>query len=384
MSGSEQKQLMPIPIVHLITELSAGGAQMALFRLLQRIDRRQFSPVVACLYNGDAAVAQLIRGLEIPVLDLGMKTKLHWGAFWRLYRLLRQIQPVILHTWLFHANLPGRLVGRLAGVPTIICSERTMAMESEWRYRLNRWTIGLVDQVVAVSANVRDFTVSHIGLPAEKVMVIYNGLDISSEPVGSRQSARRELDLPAEVCVIGAVSRLDPVKGINVLLRAMVSIADGQLVIIGDGPEWDILQKLTSDLGLTARVHWAGYRADVTALLPAFDILVQPSLHEGLPNTVLEAMAARLPVVATAVGGTPELVEHGRTGLLVPAQDAAALASAINLLKGNTELSRQMGQAGFDRVRQQFTVEQMAHRYETLYHQLISPKSGVNEWRHTS
>ncbi|MCB0208525.1 MAG: glycosyltransferase [Anaerolineae bacterium] len=366
-----------IPIVHLITELSTGGAQMALFRLLQQINRRQFTPVVACLYNGDGAVAQQIRGLDIPVIDLGMKTKLHWGAFWRLYLLLRRTRPTILHTWLFHANLPGRLVGRLAGVPTIICSERTMAMESEWRYRLNRWTIGLVDHVVAVSANVRDFSIAHIGLPAEKVTVIYNGLPDTTASVASRQQARQELDLPADACVIGAVSRLDPVKGIDILLQAMVSIEDAMLVVVGDGPQRAYLQKVVADLGLTTRVRWVGYRADVRALLPAFDIFVQPSLHEGLPNTVLEAMAARLPVVATAVGGTPELVEQGTTGLLVPSQDVAILSEAINALKNNPELCWQMGQVGFDRVHRYFTVEQMVYHYEMLYHQLVSQKSGV-------
>ena len=367
-----------IPIVHIITELSTGGAQMALFRLLQRLNRDQFLPIVACLYNGDAAVAQQIRGLDIPVIDLGMKTKFHWGAFWRLYGLLRRTRPAILHTWLFHANLPGRLLGRLADVPTIICSERTMAMESEWRYRLNRWTIGLVDKVVAVSANVRDFSITHIGLPAEKVTVIYNGLPHSTEAPLSRQHARQNLDLPAHTFVIGAVSRLDPVKGIDILLQAMVSLEDVLLVVVGDGPERDYLQKVANDLNVTMRVHWMGYQANVNAILPAFDIFVQPSLHEGLPNTVLEAMAARLPVVATAVGGTPELVDHGKTGLLVPSQDVAALSGAIVSLKNNPKWGLQMGQAGFDRIQQHFTVEKMVHNYETLYHQLVSQKSGVH------
>ncbi|MCB0195309.1 MAG: glycosyltransferase [Anaerolineae bacterium] len=376
MSKSDKK--IPIPIMHFITELSTGGAQMALFRLLQRINRGQFSPLVACLYNGDGAVAEKIRDLDIPVIDLGMKTKLQWGAFWRLYKLLRRTRPTILHNWLFHANLPGRLVGRCAGVPTIICSERTMAMESEWRYRLNRWTIGLVDHVVAVSANVRDFSIAHIGLPAEKVTIIYNGLPGPTQSVPSRQQVRQKLNLPEDACVIGAVSRLDPVKGIDVLLQAMVSLEDVLLVVVGDGPERDYLQKVANDLNVTMRVHWMGYQANVNAILPAFDIFVQPSLHEGLPNTVLEAMAARLPVVATAVGGTPELVDHGKTGLLVPSQDVAALSGAIVSLKNNPKWGLQMGQAGFDRIQQHFTVEKMVHNYETLYHQLVSQKSGVH------
>lgn len=360
--------------MHFITELDTGGAQKALARLLARLDRRRFDPAVVCLYNGDKAMAQEIRALGIPVTDLGMTAKWRWDAMWRLYRVLRRERPTILHTWLFHANLPGRVLGRLARVPIIICSERTMAMESEWRYRLNRWTIGLVDRVTAVSANVRHFCISHIGLPAEKLIVIYNGIELLEKPLASRQEVRAELALPPDTLAIGAVGRLDLVKGVNFLVQALSQVDGGHLAVIGDGTERAALEALADSLGMADRVHWAGHRRDVPRLLPAFDLFVQPSLHEGLPNTVLEAMAAGLPVIATAVGGTPEVVLDGVTGLLVPPRDPHALAEAITRLLDLPDLRRRMGQAGRKRVERHFSIEETVRQTEALYETLLLEK----------
>jgi len=358
-------------VLYLITELDTGGAQVALLRLLAGLDRERFSPAVACLYNGDKPVAQAIRAIGIEVFDARIRHKADLVALVRLYDWIRHIRPTILHTSLFHANLTGRLLGRLAGVPMIVCSERTMAMESEWRYRFNRWTIGLVDRVTAVSANVRDFCISHIGLPADKLVLIPNGVEVSETPLISCQEARVELGLPLDVPAIGTVSRLDPVKGIGFLIQALARVDSAHLAVVGDGPERAVLGSLASSLDVADRVHWAGHRPDVPRLLPAFDLFVQPSLHEGLPNTVLEAMAAELPVVATTVGGTPEVVVDGVTGLLVPPCDSVALAEAIATILRDPGLRRTMGQAGRERVRRYFSLEQMIQRTQVLYEHLL-------------
>jgi glycosyltransferase involved in cell wall biosynthesis len=369
----------PVSILYLITELSTGGAQMALLRLLKGLDRTHFTPAVACLYNGDGAVAQDIRALGVAVFDAQMRHKADLLALLRLYRHICRTRSSILHTGLFHANLPGRVLGRLAGLtgiptPIVICSERTMAMESEWRYRVNRWTIGLVDCVIAVSANVRDFCISHIGLPAEKLVVIYNGVALPTDPLPSRREARTGLGLPHDGPVIGAVTRLDPVKGVDSLIRALAKVSGGILVIIGDGPERATLEALANDLGVAGRIRWVGHRRDVPCLLPALDVLVQPSLHEGLPNAILEAMAARLPVVATAVGGTPEVVVDGVTGMLVPPRDPQALAAAVTALLRDPDLRRKMGRAGREQVERRFSIEETVRRTEELYATLLQDK----------
>ena len=173
---------MPVRVGYLITELSVGGAQSALLRLLTGLDRKRFSPAVACLYNGDGEPAEAIRSLGVDVFDARMHRRSELFALWRLDRWLRDVRPVILHTSLFHANLSGRVLARLAGVPVVVCSERTMAMESEWRYRVNRATIGLVTRVTCVSANVLDFCVHHIGLPADRLVVVPNGVELPELP----------------------------------------------------------------------------------------------------------------------------------------------------------------------------------------------------------
>jgi glycosyltransferase involved in cell wall biosynthesis len=371
----ERTSGLQAPIVNLITELDTGGAQKALARLLARLDQQRFSPSVACLYNGDKTVAQEIRALGIQVTDLGMTAKWRWDAFWRLYRLLHQEQPVILHTWMFHANIPGRLLGRLAGVPVVINSERTMGQESRGRYWLNRMTYRLADRITCVSQQVADFVVRHVGIPRDKTVVIPNGVDVQRfGALPTKQDARTALDLPWHTSLVGTVTRLTPVKRLDVLLQATVSLSDAHLVIVGDGPEHTSLRALVEQLDLVGRVHLVGHQADVLPWLAALDLFVLPSDWEGMSNALLEAMTAGLPVVATAVGGTPEVVVDDVTGLLIPPRDPDALAEAIARLLHNPDLRRTMGEAGRMRVEQQFSIEETVRRTEELYLTLLIEK----------
>jgi sugar transferase (PEP-CTERM/EpsH1 system associated) len=368
-----------IAILHLITELNTGGAEKALSRLLTHLNRERFSPTVACLYGGDGTVAQEIRALAIPVVDLGMRgRKWRIDAFWRLYRLLRRKRPVILHTWMFHANIPGRVLGHLAGVPIVIGSERTMGQESRFRYALNRLTIPLTDQVLCVSQQVADFVVQEVGIPRHKTLVVPNGIDVRNfEHLPAKQQARAMLRLSFERMLIGTVARLDPVKRLDVLLQAMQSLSDVYAVVVGDGPERAQLEAMSERSGLAGRVHFAGQQDEVRTWLAALDVFVLSSDWEGMPNAVLEAMAAGLPVVATAIGGMPQLVVDGVTGLLVPPRDPDALARAITRLLREPDLRHQMGQAGRERVKKRFTVERMVSKTEALYRELIAEKLGL-------
>jgi glycosyltransferase involved in cell wall biosynthesis len=161
------------------------------------------------------------------------------------------------------------------------------------------------------------------------------------------------------------------------LIRALDRVNDVTLVVVGDGSERGALETLADDLDVTGKIRWAGHRRDVPFLLPAFDLFIQPSLHEGLPNTVLEAMAAGLPVVATDVGGTPEVVVDGVTGLLVPPRDSSALAEAVAMLLSDQNLRHDMGQAGRERVANHFAVRHMIEQTEQLYEQLLSERRGL-------
>ncbi len=366
---------MSIPILYLITELSVGGAQTVLYELLKNIDRNRFDPAVACLFNGNGKTAESIRQLNIPVFDAGMRHKADFEALRRLYLIIRNSHPVILHSHLFHANQTARMLGRLAGSPVIVNCEHTSAMESEWRYRVNRLTIGLADRVVAVSASVQEFCTVHIHLPASKLVLIRNGIAIPDKTLPTQRESRQMFNLPEEVDLIGTIGRLDPIKGYSYLLEALKQIdPDACLVIVGDGPEREHLQAHACRLGIKERVFWMGSVQDIWSILPAFDLFVLPSLREGLPVTLLEAMAAGLPVVATQVGGVPEVILDGITGILLPAGNPQALAEAIQRLLTKPGLCMEMGRSGRERVRDDFSVEQMVQKTQALYEDLLVEK----------
>lgn len=364
---------MSIHIFHLITELSSGGAQSALLRLLERMDTQQFTLTVVCLYNGDKIVAQQIRALGIEVVDLGMTQKWRIDTLGRLYQLLRQKRPDILHTWMFHANVPGRVLGRLAGVSIIISSEQTMGQEGRIRRLLNRLTAPLTDRVICVAQKVADFVQAQVGIPSDKLVVIPNGVDVQ---IFVPSAMTKPADWQPRI--IGNVGRLEPVKGTRFLLEAFAQVADQfpdrRVWLVGDGTERQNLEMQTKQLGVTDQIQFLGTRKDVSELLPQMDIFVLPSHWEGMPIAVLEAMAAGLPVVATAVGGTTEVVVPGETGLLVPPADPTALAQAMVTLLTDPALCHRFGLAGRKRVEQQFSIEQTVAKTVALYEKLFYEK----------
>ncbi len=372
--------MKPMPVLHLITELDAGGAQTALLRLLEKGNRLAFLPLVACLYNGDKMVAQQIRALGISVIDLHMPAPWRVDALWRLYRLLRQQQPCFLHCWMFHADISGRVIGRLAGVPVIITSRRSQEIGGPNRERLKRLTGRLDDKIIAVSSQARQAEIERTGAPPAKVLTVYNGIECDRfvRPEATAVAIRQEFNIPLTAPVVGMIGRLHPVKGHTFLLSALARLrqtyADVHLLIVGDGALRPALISQVAEEGLATAVTFTGTRADMPDILAALDIVVLPSLWEGLPNVVLEAMAAAKPVVATAVGGTPEVVVDGITGLLVPPGDVAALAEALAALLADPARAKTMGAAGRQHVESHFTLAQTVKAIENVYQTLWMQK----------
>jgi glycosyltransferase involved in cell wall biosynthesis len=214
-------------------------------------------------------------------------------------------------------------------------------------------------------------------------VTIYNGVDVTRFPVASVQAtaqARRAIGMPVGVPLVGSLGRLHPQKGFSDLLTAFAQVrqrvSSVRLFVAGDGELRDDLEAQARSLGIAAAVTFAGVRADVSEILAALDVFVLPSLWEGMPNAVLEAMAAGLPVVATAVGGTPEVVVDRVTGLLVPPQDPGALARAIERLLRDPGLRRTMGRAGRRRVERHFHIQETVRQVQDLYEALLRDKAG--------
>lgn len=381
-----------LTVLHLITELSTGGAQSALLRLLIHQDRTRYEPIVACFYNADGAVARQISEQGIQVVDLGLAAQWRVDGFGRLWRLLRQVKPDCLHTWMFHANIPGRLIGRMAGVPAIVSSERTMGQEGTVRQLLNRWSGPLADRIICVSEQVAIFAAETIRLDKHKLRVVPNGIDLSlyyssaqdrpeSGTRVDKRSLRAELGLPESAVIIGAVGRPRPVKGYTYLLDAFAKLVDGyattdssvdmHLLFVGDGPDQAVLMTQAQVLGLQQYVSFWGDRDDIPNVLNAMDILVSSSIWEGMPNVVLEAMACGLPVVATDVGGTRELVLHGETGLLVEARDVDSMAASFKRLVDSEDERVRMGECGRRRTEEHFSIQQSVQRTEAVYAELL-------------
>ncbi|MFN9374709.1 MAG: glycosyltransferase [Planctomycetaceae bacterium] len=355
-----------------VTELDPGGAERALVELVTRLDRCRFAPRVYCL-SGRGALVDRLEGAGIETVLLRARSRADFGVVRRLKNELMRQRPQLLQTWLFHANLAGRLAGWWAGVPVIVSGIRVAERRSKWPLRLDRWTQRLVDAHVCVSQSVSDFSERVAGLERRKLRVIPNGVEAARFAEAAPWDGAT-LGIPPTAPVIVAAGRLDRQKGFDLLLRAIAAGGrfprDPHWVVVGEGPERGNLQRQIADLGLQGTVHLPGWRADLPGILRAATGFVLSSRWEGMPNVVLEAMAAGLPVVATGVEGVRELVIDPETGWIVPPDDTAALTAALRALLADPAGGVQRGLAGAQRVRETFTWEQVCAAYSDMYSEL--------------
>lgn len=356
--------------------LTVGGTEGQLLELASRFDSRRFN-VLVCGLKGEGHVARAMRERGVRVVTLNGRGAWDVRVLFRLFQLTRQERPEILHAFLGFANLAASLIGRLLGVPVVIWSYRDVEVwKTKAHWLVDRLAVRWADAITCCSDAVRQFVLARMNGQAPEFSTIYNGVDLEmfNRP---RAASRAELNLREGGFVIGTVSRLDePKKGLAVMLRALANLAgrDGlpswQWLLVGDGPARDRLRSLATELGLQGQVMFAGMRDDVASVLPMMDIFVCPSLYEGFGIAIVEAMAAGRPVVASAVGGIPEIVVHEDTGLLVPPGDAAALAGALATLLTHPRQARAMGARGRARVRERFSIETAVQQHQQLYESL--------------
>ncbi len=341
----------PLRAVFVIDTLTPGaGTENQLALLLDRFDPARIRPSLVFLREpppdaprtGAPATVLGVRRLAAPG---GM------AAVLRLRRLLRRERAGVVVTFFRDANLVGTAAARLAGVPVVSTRRNLGYWQTPGEIRLLR-ILNRGAALIAVNAEaVRTHTLRSEGVSSGRVRVVPNAVDLERfRPVSAAErAARRErLGLPGDGVLLGCVANLRPVKGHDVLLRAFAAMDTGpaRLALAGTGELEGALRRRSGELGVADRVHFLGSRGDVPALLSAFDLVVSASLSEGLSNAILEAMAAGLPVVATAVGGNPELVVPGETGELVPAEDPPALARALAGLVADREGRERRGREG--------------------------------------
>jgi sugar transferase (PEP-CTERM/EpsH1 system associated) len=373
--GSLTTRRRPALIAHVIPTLRVAGLENVVARLTDRL-RGGFRHVVVTP-GGDGPMRERFPE-DVPVVAMAEQHRRdRWNAL-RMALLFRSLRPDIVHSrnW----SCVDAIIGaRLGGVPIVIHSEHGReASDPEGRDRVRR--IGrrvlapMVSQFVTVSQDLARWLIEDIGVPRRKVLSICNGVDTRRFAPAGRQAARAALGLGPEQVVIGTVGRLDPVKDQVGLLKAFSQLAHDSrtlLLIVGDGPCRKDLEAAVDTLGLRERVWLVGERNDVPAVLSAMDVFVLCSVGEGISNTILEAMATGLPVVATRVGGNPELVTDGRTGFLVDARSPAALATSLRRYLDEPTLLAQHGRAARDHAEAEFSLERMVAAYERLYGRLL-------------
>ncbi|MFO7273404.1 MAG: glycosyltransferase family 4 protein [Bacillota bacterium] len=351
-------------VLHVCSDTNIGGAGRYVLTLLThpRLAER-FAVAAAC---PEGALAAALRRAGVTVFPYpGADRSLTGPGLWHLYRIMRRWRPHIVHT---HGALSGRIAGRLAGVRVVYTKHGlAAAVEASVQVRspgawLRRLAVRrFADRIVAVSAAVRDALVAQ-GADPGAVRVIPGGVDLRAY----------EQVPPPVPGVVGALGRLEREKGFDVLLDAMAELrGEARLILGGDGSQRQALAARVEKEGLP--VELTGFVADVPAFLGRTGVFVLPSRSEGLGLVAVEAMAAGRPVVATRVGGLPEVVVDGETGFLVEPEDPEALARAIRALLADPARAARMGAAGRERVRKLFSAERMAEATAALYEELIAP-----------
>lgn len=378
----------PVTVVYLTDKLAYGGTPLQIVELALHLDRARFQPYLIALSQIEAAIRERLEQSNIQMECLEQANWVRVNALpaaWKLYRSLRRLAPEIVHAFLTTGNVLGAVLGTLARVPVIVSSHRDLGgFDGKWITRMNFWTDRhLATSVTANSLAVREALAQRSNAPAETIRLLYNGIDLKKIETANRGLAKRqELGLSPNALAIGVIANIRVAKGHQYLLEAFNRIAphvpQACLLICGFAGDHDLmktLQRLAAAGGAAGRVWFMNSRNDIPEMLHALDVVVSPSLSEGFSNAILEAMAAGKPVIATRVGGSPEQIIDGVTGLLVPPQDAGAIAQALLTLLRSPGLRREMGTAAQRHVQENFSVAIMTRNHTRLYDDLLRART---------
>ncbi len=368
-------------IALIIDDLDVGGAQRQLLEMAQHLPKDRFEVSVIALSATRLQLAEEVRAAGVPVYAIAQSGAWSWSCWRSLYRLLRVLRPQLVHTWLFTADLYGRSAAWAARVPRILSAVRSVEPWKPGRYVLVDRVLRRITDAFTVNAGaIGDVLTQREGVPPAKIITVYNGVDLARfDPAAANGAVRQQVGATDQMPVVGIVGRLSPEKDHATFLQAAVLVAtqrpQARFLILGSGALREELRALAVQLGLEGAVRFLGAQADVREVFAALDLLVVSSRYEGCCNVILEGMAMGKPVVATAVGGNPELVKSGQTGWLVPAQDPAAMAQAMLRVIDDPQMAAAMGREGRRQVEARFSTERMIEQTASLYERLLDGRS---------
>lgn len=372
-----------IKVLHIYQNSQVGGIQQQILSLLRAYDRDAIDPAFCCL-GPKGAIGREAEALGLDFHALGRKgyNRFSPGIVLELYRLMKSKGVHVVRTHKYHANLYGRIAAWLAGVPVVIASVHGNYRKDRRlnRRAVNRLLLHATDRIVAVSDAIAGDIIKFDKVGPDKLLVFHNGVDtVRFSPDVDGRGLRASLSIGEGETVLTFIGRLVVNKGLSYLIEALAMLRGEmgglRLLVVGDGSLRGELEGLARSSGMGGAVAFLGERRDIPEMLGATDVFVMPSIAEGLPNALLEAMAMARPIVATGVGGIPEVMEDGVSGLLVSARDAQGLASAIRAMVVDRESGARMGRAARGFIERNYGIKATARRWEELYRSLLAAKS---------
>jgi len=372
------KQNSPLKVLHLLQGLNIGGLEKVVISLVKRVDKERYTPSLCCFDNLGPLVSSIPKGIKVHLLQ--RKQGIDYWYPLKLARLLKSEGIQILHLHNSTAFFYGTIAGKIARIPAIIYTEHARDSLPDVRIRITEKVLSyFIDKAVVVADYLKHNLIKYQWFNPLKITVIPNGVDeeeFKDLPEGER--VKRELGLSPDQKVIGMIARLDPIKNHWCLLRAMQRIArefqNVVLLIVGDGPLKEELISMIRDYGLQGRVFLLGARDDIPRILTAIDIFVICSKSEGLPMTLIEAMASGKAIVASRIGGIPEIIKNKINGILVSSGNPEELAESISSLINKPELMEELGLVAKKTFCSRFTLQSMVQSYEDIYMKIFFRK----------
>ena len=362
-------------VVHYIDSTDVGGAEKMLLTILKGLDRDKWSPVI--IYHREPGLKQFVENLNALELDsISLPRIGSWrdfSGFASFIKKLREIKPSIFHAHLVW-NLKcsyGIIAAYLSRVPLLVATQYAYQQTKARRQIIFQKLISrMVDRYIAVSKGLAD-SLNKALYSNDKTVIIHNGINTKKFRIPPSDTLKNQLGVKSGTPIILAIARLEKIKGLEFLIRAAPEVPQAVFALAGEGAEKENFKGLAARYDIKDRIIFLGHRDDIPELLSSCDVFVLPSLNDALPLSILEAMAAQKPVVASNINGIDEEVIHNQTGLLVPKENPEALAEAINSLISDTEYAKKLGEAGRVRVEEHFSSDTMLKRITDLYVELL-------------